>query len=99
MGQPFLLTPTQSDKQNPSLTPPTSYSSIKDLEQLKMQYDKIYQQISETLQFHEQNKQVDTEPYEEVLVDRGEEVGVSGGSGQKRKHGTSLENNKKAHLE
>lgn len=54
-GQPFLLTP----KQTPGAvhtsggllsTPPTS--SLRDLEQLKLQYDKIYQQISQTLQQH-----------------------------------------------
>ncbi|XP_003388870.1 PREDICTED: myocyte-specific enhancer factor 2B-like [Amphimedon queenslandica] len=54
-GQPFLLTP----KQTPGAvhtsggllsTPPNS--SLRDLEQLKLQYDKIYQQISQTLQQH-----------------------------------------------
>lgn len=56
MGQPFLLTPTPNDKQTASLMPATSSAyptSIKDLEQLKLQYDKIYQQISETLQHQE----------------------------------------------
>ena len=53
MGQPFLLTPTPYDKQTTNNTtshvsiPPTSigsgYSSLRDLEQLKLQYDRIYQ--------------------------------------------------------
>ncbi len=85
MGQPFLLTPTPSDKQNPTLTPPTPYSSIKDLEQLKLQYDKIYQQISDTLQFHEQNKQSDDEIQEE-LIETNNSEDMSSESGQKRKH-------------
>ena len=82
MGQPFLLTPNPNDKHNPSLTPP---SSIKDLEQLKLQYDKIYQQISETLQFHEQSSRVIIE--DETTVQDSEdsvEMGVASGCGQKR---------------
>ena len=54
-GQPFLLTPKQAPGAVHTSggllsTPPTS--SLRDLEQLKLQYDKIYQQISQTLQQH-----------------------------------------------
>lgn len=58
MGQPFLLTPTPNQGGATSLvTPPimagNSPSSLRDLEQLKLQYDRIYQQISQTLQHHQ----------------------------------------------
>lgn len=72
-GQPFLLTPSHYDKQTPSnnsttaigpshlLTPPTTISggasNLRDLEQLKLQYDRIYQQISQTLQQHHNSSQ------------------------------------------
>ena len=53
-GQPFLLTPKQGSGVHSSggliSTPPTN--SLRDLEQLKLQYDKIYQQISQTLLQH-----------------------------------------------
>ena len=80
MGQPFLLTPTPYDKQTTNTTtshvstPPTSigsgYSSLRDLEQLKLQYDRIYQQISETLQLHEQNKQ----NHDEQVIEKKEDT-------------------------
>ena len=77
MGQPFLLTPTPYDKPQtttasipPSnlLTPPSTLatsgglSSLRDLEQLKLQYDRIYQQISQTLQQHSQQQSQDPPP-------------------------------------
>ena len=99
MGQPFLLTPTPSEKQTATLTPPTSYSAIKDLEQLKLQYDKIYQQISETLQFHEQNKQDKTAGVEEQNREKEEAVGTP--SALKRQHEQPSEDGtpKRPHLE
>lgn len=73
MGQPFLLTPTPNDKQTASLMPPTSSAAypttMKDLEQLKLQYDKIYQQISETLQHQEYQTSKHTENNKEGISD------------------------------
>ena len=65
MGQPFLLAPSanyENKSQMQSSLPLTPSSNpslglspplIRDLEQLKLQYDRIYQQISQTLQHHQ----------------------------------------------
>lgn len=90
-GQPFLLTPSMYNKQQTSstavgpshlLTPPTTMSgntsSLRDLEQLKLQYDHIYQQISQTLQQHQTShapisEAIITSPLVESLVEEEEE--------------------------
>lgn len=68
MGQPFLLAPSGYDSKQPQLQgslpfTPSSASTLgvtglspplmRDLEQLKLQYDRIYQQISQTLHQHQ----------------------------------------------
>ena len=64
MGQPFLLTPTPNQGGSSLVTPPilsgNSPSTLRDLEQLKLQYDRIYQQISQTLHHQLQAQDVPT---------------------------------------
>ena len=64
MGQPFLLTPNMDPRQNPMLSqqsftpPPSSLSpNVRDLEQLKQQYERVQQQLLQQQLFISQQLQ------------------------------------------
>ena len=89
MGQPFLLTPNVDPRQNPMLSqttftpPPSSLSpNMRDLEQLKHQYERVHQQLLQQQLFISQQLHHQQQQQQQVL---GKEGGGGVGTTSTRK--------------